>query len=339
MLNHLTGFQRSLRVLEGLQESTVNAYSQKVEEFLRWLQGNDITTEPAGLTRKEIELYLEWCFYRGNSNQTRHTKLTALSKFFRYLKYENIIHEDVTANIPKPKITKRLMQAFIKDEILRLFSQIDHTTEKGTRDICILILAAFCGFRVSEIYNLNISDIIDDGKDIDFNIIDSKQGGSRRVYLWKSPGAFIRQYYIIRIGQGAGIHDPFLVSYRWRSATGRRLTAGPIEILIKKLALKAGIKRPAIKTHMLRAAHANSLQHVKGYGLPQIMHRLGWKHMSTAGEYLVERERIHRTYNSLYEYWIEFNHIWKNKEENNGPRASYTRLSGNTGMGKMVGDH
>ena len=317
MLNHLTGFERSLRVLEGLQASSVNAYCQKIKEFHTWLTGNDIPADPVGLTRKEIELYLEWCFYRGNSNQTRHTKLTALAKFFRYLKYEDIIREDVTANIPKPKITKRLMQAFSKDEILRLFSQIDHTTEKGIRDICILILAAFCGFRVSEIYNLNISDIIDDGKNIDFNVIDSKHGGSRIIYIWKSPGAFIRQYYIIRIGQSAGIHDPFLVSYVWRTAKGRRLTAGAIEILIKKLALKAGIKRPAIKTHMLRSSHANDLQSIKGYTLPAIQERMGWKDLSTAGRYLVRRERIHRTYNSLYEYWTEFNHIWKNKERNN----------------------
>lgn len=316
MLIYFTGFERSLRVLEGLQASSVNAYCQKIKEFHTWLIGNDIPTDPTGLTRKEIELFLEWCFYRGNSNQTRHTKLTALIKFFRYLRYEDIIREDITYNIPKPKITKRFMQAFTKDEILRLFSQIDHTTEKGIRDICILILAAFCGFRVSEIYNLNISDIIDDGKNIDFNIINSKHGGSRIVYIWKSPGAFIRQYYIIRIGQGAGIHDPFLISYNHSRPKGKRLTAGAIEQLIKKLALKAGIKRPAILTHMLRASHANDLQSIKGYTLPAIQERLGWKDLSTAGRYLVRRERLHRTYNSLYEYWIEFNHIWKNKEEN-----------------------
>ncbi len=37
---------------------------------------------------------------------------------------------------------------------------------------------------------------------------------------------------------------------------------------------------------------------------------MGWKDLSTAGRYLVRRERIHRTYNSLHEYWIDFAKIW-----------------------------
>ena len=49
------------------------------------------------VTRQDIEAYLEHCFYRGNVNQTRFTKLIALQKYFRYLVYDGVIKEDITA--------------------------------------------------------------------------------------------------------------------------------------------------------------------------------------------------------------------------------------------------
>jgi len=56
------------------------------------------------------------------------------------------------------------MLTFNRDEVLRFFAQCDITTEKGLRDVCILILAAFCGLRMSEIIKIDLNDVIDDGK-------------------------------------------------------------------------------------------------------------------------------------------------------------------------------
>ena len=313
---YLPGFEKHLKVLAGLSEITAKAYSSKISEFEVWLNYEDrYEGEVDGLDRKHIERFLEWCFYQGNNNQTRHTKLTALGKFFRYLRYEQVVAEDITAEIPKPKLEKRMMQFFSKDETLRMFRQIAIVTQKGIRDVCILLCAAFCGLRISEIYGMNIEDVLDDGKDIDLNILDTKHGRNRVVYLWKAPALFVRQWLSIRLAQGAKGRDPLFISFnRGGKSKGRRLNAGAIDDLIKGLAEKAGVRRHAIKSHMFRTMHANDLQSVKGYTLPAIMERLGWEDLSTAGRYLVRRERIHRIYNSLHEYWIEFPKLW-NKEE------------------------
>jgi site-specific recombinase XerD len=317
MLEHLPAFERSLRVLEGLGQATTDAYAGKVKEFNIWCKGNDISTDLREGTqqerRKHIEAYLEWCFYQmNNSNQTRYTKLNALSKFFRYLKYREIISYDPTEGMPRPQLSKKLMLTFTKEEVLRFFRKCDPTTEKGLRDICVLILAVFCGLRINEIITLDLNDIIDDGKDIDINVKGKQRAGrvSRQVWIWKAPGLYIRQYLLIRIGHGAHGSDPFLVSYNWSKPKGRRLTAGAVNKLIKKLAKAAGIRKAEIHAHMFRATHANDLQHVKGYTLPAIQERLGWQDLSTAGRYLVRRERIHRIYNNLHEYWFDFTKIW-----------------------------
>jgi integrase/recombinase XerD len=335
MINHLPGFTRYLQVLEGLSPKSVEVYCAKVKEFFAWLEGNDNVKPVEEITRHDIEHYLEWCFYRSNSNQTRHTKLTALGKFFRYLRYEKIIPDDITADIPKPKIFSRRMQTFTKEDILNLFRAIDITIEKGVRDCCIFILAAFCGLRISEIYKLRIGDIIDDGNNFDIAIPEDigKKHSTRTIYLWKIPAVFIRSYITIRITQGAKVGDPFLVSYRFGRPSTRPLDAGALNAILKTYARRAGLRKSKITFHMFRATHANDLQHIEGYTLPSIQERLGWKDLSTAGRYLVRRERIYRTYRDLHKYWIEFRQIWakQNTEGGGDVHSSNNDAAGNAG--------
>lgn len=325
---HISGFERQMRQQEGLSGLTVASYCTKAKDFLRWLAEN----RPAGggegretadeglqsITRQDVEAYLEHCFVIGNKNQTRLTKLTALRKLFRYLVYENIVPEDITARIPRPKIRKGLVQKFTQADILSLFSAVDISTEKGLRDTVILILGAFCGLRISEIIKLNTNDIIDAGGSVDINIVNTKHGANRVVYLWKSPSLFIFQWLTIRLSQGARPSDPFLVAYRkGDTPTQIRPTQVGVGRLIKKYATIANIRKPAVTMHMLRATHASDLRHVRGYDVFTIADRLGHKDITTTGRYVPVRDRISKEYPSLASYWHDFNHVWPVKEERN----------------------
>ena len=299
----------------------------KVEEFIVWyrekLQGlfvlpDDLPT----ITRQDIEAYLEWCYYRGNGNQTRFTKLIALQKYFRYLVYEGIIKEDITAMVPRPKIHRTFVQKFSKEDVLGFFRAVNVVTEKGIRDVVILILAAFCGLRVSEIINLDLNDIIDDGKSLDINVIDSKHNSNRVVYLWKAPSLFVRKWLSVRLSQGAKAGDPFLVSYFKGGIVrdgARRLTSVAIDQhVVKKYASIAEIRKARVHAHMFRATHASDLRSIRGYDIAAIAKRLGHRHISSTDPYLPSRERIQREYHSLAEYWHEFPTLWTRKEEKEG---------------------
>jgi site-specific recombinase XerD len=308
-IDQLEKFEKHLRVLNGLVPSSVQAYLRNVDEFLAWRAGNDLE---GSVTRQDIESYLQWCFMRGNSNATRITKTIALQNYFRFLVYVGELDEDPTATLPRIRSTRSFMQTFNHDDILRLFAQCDVTKEKGLRDVTFLILAVFAGFRVSEIVGFNIEQISDDGKDIDLVIPKSKRGAGRSVYLWKAPGMFVRQLLIKRIAAGARTGDPLLVSfYKGDRPRGNcRMSTKALDNLLKTLALQAKLRKPSIKCHSLRATHACDLQAVRGYTLPSIMERLGWKNLETAARYLVRRERIHRQENSLHAYWREFSGVW-----------------------------
>lgn len=307
--DHLCEFEKHLRILKGLVPSSVKAYMRHVKEYLAWRSGNALAGPP---TRQDVEGYLAWCFYRNNSNSTRTTKTIALQNYFRFLKYIGVLDEDPTATLPRLRSTRPFVQTFSRDEILRMFAVCDITIEKGLRDTVFLILGAFAGFRVSEISSFRLDQISDDGKDIDLVLPKTKRGAGRSVYLWKAPGYFVRQLLAARIAAGARSGDPLLVGYYkgGRPRGNSQLSTKALDNLIKQLARRAKLRKPVIKCHLLRATHACDLQAVKGYVLPAIMQRLGWKQLDTAGRYLVRRERIHKEYASLHLYWKDFAGVW-----------------------------
>lgn len=309
----LSDFARHLKVLQALSDSSVNVYLKKINEFLDWLTAQNRPHN--NVTRRDLEDYLEACFYKGNSNATRLSKLTAIKKYFRYLIYAGIVQEDPTEEIPRPRRRKKFIQMFTKNEILRIFAAIDIKAQMGLRDAVIFILAVFCGLRAGEISGLALQDIIDVGKSLDVHVT-GKFGKERQVYLWKVPSDYLRQWLALRMSQHARAADPLIISYRRGGRPqGHRLALSMLDRICKRYAQLAGIQKPKISMHMFRATHANDLRSVEGYDTPAIAERLGHENIATTDNYISTRGRIHKTYPSLAAYWREFNTIWR---ENNG---------------------
>src|SRR3990172_4261991 len=116
--HHIASFEKHFRILKGLQESSVAAYSAHIREFFTWRAGN-AADDPLGMIdHRDIENYLEWCYYQGNQSAARATKLIALQNFFRYLVYAGAIPADPTAEVPRLRYQPEFMQTFNQDEIL-----------------------------------------------------------------------------------------------------------------------------------------------------------------------------------------------------------------------------
>ena len=304
----LDDFARHVRILQALSESSVKIYRTKIEEFLSWADGNNCQVPPS---QADIERYMEACFYTGNSNITRLSKLTAIKKFYRFLIYKGLTSEDPTERIPRPRQRKRFIPFFTQGEVLRIFRAIDIRKEIGLRDAIIFILAVFGGLRVSEIANLTLEDIIDDGKSLDLNVT-GKFNKTRRIYLWKAPSDLLRRWVSIRLSQHPRACDPLVVSYRRGSISrGSRMGIPMLDRICKKYAAAADIHKPKISMHMFRASHANDLRHIEGYDTPAIAARLGHVSIATTDNYIATRGRIHRRFPSLAAYWKEFNTIWE----------------------------
>ena len=320
----ISDFERSLRIFKGNAESSVKIYSKKVNKFLAWAEKEGCKTP---FSRADVELYLEYCFYAGNSAVTRLSKQTALSNFFRYLIYAGLMSEDPTKDIPRPRQSKKFIQYFTQTEVLKIFSAIDIRQEIGLRDAVIIMFAVFGGLRVSEITSLTFQNIIDEGKSLTLEVT-GKGDKTRRLYLWKVPSDYLRQWISVRLSQHPRASDPLIVSYRRGGVVrGARMGTPMLDRICKKYAAIAGIKRTKISMHMLRATHANNLRHIAGYDSSAIAERLGHVSIATTDRYIATRGRIHRQYPSLAAYWKEFNLLWKetpdaaSPTDNNNPHG------------------
>lgn len=323
---HMDQWERHIRILQGLSQQSILSYMRTIREFQIWLaQTYPVISDISLLERGHVEGFLESCFYRGNSNTTRSKKLIALTKYARFLVYSGKVREDITKEIPRPRVSRPLVQILTKTEVLRLFSVIDISTEKGLRDAVVIICGVFLGLRIGEVQRLTIADIVDDdsGNSLVFSVVKSKFGGSRHVRLWKVASAFVRRLLVIRLQQGAKNRDTLVVSYtRGGLLKGSPISHQTVDYLLKAYASKAAIRKH-VHFHMLRATHATNLRAIQSYDLPAIASRLGHRSISTtADRYFASWERTGKTYPSLANFWKEFNHrLWlpEGRERGNHP--------------------
>ncbi|MDH4319897.1 MAG: tyrosine-type recombinase/integrase [Desulfobulbaceae bacterium] len=310
----LEQYGHHLVVLRGLTKRSVGDYQRRVSLFFDWLNQDGRTTAIESVTREDVEAWLKHLYYdRRNGTYTRHTKLGALSGFWRFLVYEKLATEDITAQIPRPRIKPKMIQYFTRGEVIKFFEASPPTTEKGLRDTCILIVMAFAGLRVGELCGLRLADLVDDGHYVDILVNEEigKQGHSRAVDLWAAPAVFIRRWLNVRITQGAKIDDPLFVSYRKNDQlVGRRLSGNDIDRLVKELATAAGVRKPRIHSHMFRATHGSDLLFVRGFTIAAIAARLGHKNIATTDRYLPRRGRVNQEYRSLRDYWRTWEQLY-----------------------------
>lgn len=321
MLNqYLNKFDRHLVTLWGLSSKSVASYSPKIRELFTWLEAVGRETDVKSLAREDIEEFMAYLFFtRENSNHTRSTKLVALRRFWRFLVYERIVEKDITEEIPRPKVPRKFVQDFTRKETLKFFKQVDIRSEKGLRDASMLILMAFCGLRVGELCSLRLGDIRDDGDHVEILLPEDivKQDSSRALDLWRAPSVFIRQWFHTRLTlHGAGSKARLFVSYRnGGHLVGNPLTGKDVDRLVKRLAKKAGLRKARVHSHMFRASFGASLRHIKGYDIVAISTAMGHANISTTDKYLPRRGRIATRYNSLRDYWIDFERIWMQENQ------------------------
>lgn len=317
---HLDGFVRDLTVFDGLSASSVAIYRRLVQEFFTWLAGNDDQRPVDQLTRQTVEEYLAWCFYRGNGNQTRRTKLIALKRYARFLRRQGLIpvERDFTDDIPKPKIRKKFIQTFTSEEHQAFFRAIAPGTEKGLRDAVIFILAGFCGLRAGEIWQLRLEHIQDDGKLIDIQVPDdiAKQGGrgssGRTVDLWAVPSRDVRRYVAIRYRQGARSEDPLLVTYRHKRPSLLPLSDSMLDEIVKYYAARAGIQKAKISLHQFRATHLSGCRHIAGFDTSAIAQRAGHANIATTDRYMPDRRRLTgKPSPSFAAYYRWYEKVWE----------------------------
>jgi integrase/recombinase XerD len=237
--------------------------------------------------RADVEDYLVHCDAQGLAKSTRARRLSAVKQLYRFAFEEGLRTDNPALQISGPGQDKRLPKVLSVEEVDRLLSAAPTTGRTDTdrlRNTCLMELLYATGMRVSELVGLPVSAARGDPRLL---LILGKGGKERMVPL--SPdarealGVWIRLRDAEEATRVAKKQPPSRFLFPSRGAGGH-LTRHRFYLLIKEIAVAAGVNPGTVTPHTLRHAFATHLL-AGGADLRAIQTMLGHADVATTEIY------------------------------------------------------
>lgn len=279
----LKQYSAYLLLERGLSENTRESYLNDVEKLMRYINENNLTIKD--VTLDTLHNFIADLHDLGISSRSQARIISGLKSFFRFLKLENHINTNPTLLLESPRIGRKLPEVLSIEDIDKMISCIDLSTNEGQRNRAIIETLYSCGLRVSELVNLEINKIF---LEEEYVVIKGKGNKERIVPI--SPVAIHEIKLYLNDRQHLDI-KPGEENILFLNRRGRRLTRVMIFYIIKQLAELAGIRKE-ISPHTLRHSFATHLLE-GGANLRAIQQMLGHESIATTEIYIhIDRTRL-----------------------------------------------
>jgi integrase/recombinase XerD len=270
------------RIEKGLAENSLDAYQSDLNRFAAGCRpgpGQDFPSAEA------VALYLQALYKQGLGSRSVARHLTALRNFVAYLLREGRLAADPTASLALPRQWKNLPKFLNHSEIERLMESPDVAKPIGLRDRAMIELLYSSGLRVSELCELQLSDL---NEELGVVRVMGKGNKERLVPMGRSAVAALAEYQ--RTGRPALLKGRGS-KYTFVTARGTRMSRQCFWTLLRHYGTKAGILR-RLTPHVLRHSFATHLLE-GGADLRSVQTMLGHADISTTQIYThVMRSRL-----------------------------------------------
>ncbi|MDP4224358.1 MAG: site-specific tyrosine recombinase [Bacteroidota bacterium] len=260
-------FENYLRLEKSLSPNSIAAYLNDIKKLEEFFTEQGIEKGPASVSYGDLKEFINWIGSEKPSPKTQARILSGIRAFYKFLLIDGEIKENPSSLIESPRIGLKLPEVLSVDEIDRIILSIDLSKPEGHRNKAIIETLYGCGLRVSELVNLQLTDI-NPGEG--FVSVTGKGNKQRLVPIGRKALKEINLYKIDR-NRLPLIHDRNIVFLNRR---GRKLTRAMIFTIIKELAGRAGIMkkisphtfRHSFATHMIEAgADLRAVQEMLGH--------------------------------------------------------------------------
>ena len=270
-------YQNYLKIERGLSTNSVASYSLDIKKLIKWLEENSIDTSPLSISEEILQEFIYHITKEVNP-RSQSRIISGLKGLFNYLIFEEYRKTNPMELIESPKIGRKLPDTLSTIEINTLIAAIDLSAPQGERNRTIIETLYGCGLRVSELITLKMSDLFfDEG----FIKVTGKGDKQRFVPIGESTITYINIYRNdIRVHQEI---NPFAKDTLFLNRRGKPLTRAMIFTIVKRLAVKAGIKK-IISPHTFRHSFATHLLE-NGANLRAIQQMLGHESITTTEVY------------------------------------------------------
>ena len=309
-------FLRHLATERGASRYTLRNYSEALNEFVRWHQGERGQAPAwAKLQRDDFRGYLRHLGRNKLSRATMLLRFAALRSFYKFLIRHGLVAASPIKNLLLPKVPKRLPRFLTPqqmEDLLHAPERLAQAGEKTTqpagksrgklgrpvegsvprRDQAILETIYSCGLRISELCGLRVEDIT---RSEQLVRVQGKGGKERQVPIGETALAAIAKYWRA-LPTAPRAREPVFLSSEKKM--------GPMKPRILQLRLKryleiAGLD-PQLTPHKLRHSYATHLLDA-GADLRSVQELLGHAHLVTTQVYThVGTERLKRAYEQAH---------------------------------------
>ncbi len=256
-----------------------NLYVERFIEFSGDIKANQITKELIRKYRLWLNRYVN-DYGQELSANTQALHLIALRMFLTYLQDRDIKSLDPN-QIKLPKTNRNQVTFLYPDEIKKLVQVINNETIIGKRDLAIVSLLFSGGLRVSELVNLNRSQI--NLKKREF-MVRGKRSKDRPIFISNQAALAVEQYLSARQDN----LEPLFINYSKNNHYSndgqyKRLTTRSIQRMINKYAKLAGITKK-VTPHIMRHSFATDLL-MNGADIRSVQEMLGHSNIATTQIY------------------------------------------------------
>ena len=154
MLDLIKAYENYLTKVKKASSNTISSYIRDIRQFTEWL---DVDVLDA--TQLNISSYLRFMEEDGRSAATISRTLASLKNFYSYLVSSGFCEKTPVTEVKVARGEKKLPQILTGREIELLLAQPVCVDAKGYRDKAMLEVMYATGMRVSELIDLNISDV------------------------------------------------------------------------------------------------------------------------------------------------------------------------------------
>lgn len=292
---YLKNFLVYLEVEKNFSKHTIRAYESDVLSFLLWL---DITPiEETNHTKlKEYLVFIQRFNY---SKTTLSRKIAAIRTFYRFLYRERIIDTNPANSVQAPKRNKNLPKFLSSTEIEQILNNIKIETPAGYRNRVILELLYATGMRISELSNLNFSNL---------NLSENEitvmgKGAKERIVLVSSRAKDFLQKYIdnvrFMVAEDGLPPEQNEDSPVFINKTGYRLQPQSVRSAINDIVKKIELPKK-VTPHVFRHSFATKLLE-NGADLRVVQELLGHASISNTQIYThISTERLKEVYDKSH---------------------------------------
>ena len=251
MNDYFKDYITMLRVERNVSAHTIDAYKRDLKQYLEYLLSKGIKSLH-DISSKHIRDYVRKLNNTGLAAKSIARIISSIRSYHNFLSSEKIIKENPALNLDSPKIPKKLPEVLSEKEISNITESVDDSYQFAKRDKAIIEMLYSCGIRVTELCDLETSNLFFDD---DLIRVMGKGSKERLLPIGGRAKRFLNDYLINtrhKLIKKTSSSSVFV------SRNGKPLTRAMINNILKKWCLASGITK-SVSPHTLRHSFATHL--------------------------------------------------------------------------------